>query len=314
MRAGLVVALLAAIASSGAAAAGWAVDGVVGGTVVLEALGAVGRTGGPGGDALRATARAVADSTVFVARTDAGGRITGACTGSLVHPEVVLTAAHCAVGAPNLVVLFGADVRGGQVPGQVERRKVIDRAVHRDYRRAVDHAGRTARATGRKGARLGLDSTAWDLALLLLHRPAPAAVRPVRLAPEGFRDSPAVPKVIAGFGLHEGPGSAAEGLLRFAEVRGSTRAYRGDWDGDANVLETRSGADGIRVNTCYGDSGGPVFARRADGLLQIAVTSAGDGRCREVALSSDIGDERAALREMFRYLTGGTPAAGENPF
>ena len=84
--------------------------------------------------------------------------------------------------------------------------------------------------------------------------------------------------------------------------------------GAALVIEARTGPRG-RVNSCRGDSGGPLLVAPVAGRWQLAgIQSAGDDRCREVAFLADIDAERATLRAMFGQLIAGTQAATGNPF
>ena len=153
-----------------------------------------------------------------------------------------------------------------------------------------------------------------DLALVLLHRPAPETHAIVDMVPGGFRDDRGIHKLIAGYGVVDKTVPLTRLELRFADLRGNTRDYQGAITGGAEIIMESHYRDGAKVNVCHGDSGGPVFVIERGGsrLRQIAVTSAGD--CREFALFAPIDAQRATLRRMFDTLMQGERGADQNPF
>ncbi len=260
-----------------------------------------------------ALARDVRASTVGLALFDAQGRSEGLCSASIVHERVVLTAAHC--------VMIGREVRERITvvfedgSGAVARREGIDVAVHPSFLKLVrSSANRIATRDLPRFLRSNGNFFGADLALILLHRPVPGTHRATELVAPGFRDGSHLLKVIAGYGLDSGY-ATGEPALRFAEIQGANlRSDQGEiTGGDEIVLESKY-RGGTRVSTCKGDSGGPIFVQdRSSGRLQqVGVSSAGDERCREVAISASINGQREVLRQMFRYLTDGESAG--NPF
>lgn len=268
--------------------------------------------------ALRRLAGDVGRVTVAVQWLDVEGRNQGLCTGTLVHPEVVLTAAHCVVAAaerPTAIRIgFTADLVAGERDRSVWRQS-IDVAIHPRFSQRLRAAGGgrvTAEGVRAVLARRG-EFSGFDVALVLLHRAAPDSHRPARMVGPGYRDSARAVRILAGFGQTDGYRPESAGRLVFAET-GTTPERSGPPSGEARALES-SRRRGGAITPCRGDSGGPVFVRSPDGTITlIGVTSAGDDHCRELSLFTPLDDVRSELRALFRSLTAGSGAESGNPF
>jgi V8-like Glu-specific endopeptidase len=175
----------------------------------------------------------------------------GLCTGTLVAPRVVMTAAHCVSEAiedgdtANGTVRFG----NGQDPwiGEVA---VIDMAMHREYSPpAFVH---------------------WDIAALRLAEDAPDGIAP--LAPNFEPLDPArdigLSLRTVGFGVTDGQAQTGFGIKR--EVRLTAD--------EINFYHIGVGT--ATQNTCQGDSGGPTLASFGSEERIVGVTSFGSDACR----------------------------------
>jgi hypothetical protein len=171
------------------------------------------------------------------------------CTGTVLAPEIVLTAAHCVWGKTELTV-------SGRADAGAESRKVIAVVAHPLY---------DARSYAKSQAAI-------DLALLKLESPLPET-RPVvlraRIPLPGERFG------IAGFGLKAASGSSAgPGTLQTATLTAV---------GEPSSLQLRlvdpasGGGPVAGLGSCYGDSGGPVFEWSGDRFVLIGVLSWSNG-------------------------------------
>lgn len=156
------------------------------------------------------------------------GNKHGACTGTVVAPDIILTAAHCVIGNRQVAVAYKEE-------GSHILQRVAARATHPGFS---------------PKARVSI-----DLALVRLDAPLPARFRPMPLEQDDSRHQVGVRRTIAGFGLAVDRDETSAGILRSASVTVLPRLYprflRLGYRADA-------GLDDFAV--CTGDSGGPVLA------------------------------------------------------
>lgn len=202
-------------------------------------------------------ARGEFDECVCVGTNPRPGEPEWFCTGVLVRPGVVLTAAHCILpDLPVSKVLVGAPSIALASLGEVIKVEAVH--VHPDYdgNRVPSH----------------------DIAVLVLKRAA--AATPAVVATAGETDA-ATDAILVGFGYNHPSLAHGFGTKRMAAdvdvlvpaqagaELGAHEAQHG-WDHDFEMYV----ADPARQkDTCKGDSGGPAYIAVGDALKVAALTS-----------------------------------------
>lgn len=197
------------------------------------------------------------------------------CTGTLIAPHTVLTAAHCAVDASNYdayQVFFGTTVGAGGATLDISEAR-IDPAFDQS---ALSH----------------------DLELLTLRQAAPVPPVPFDSAPvDGSRIGQTFS--IVGFGVSD-PSLPDGGVKRTGAMRVSAV--------DALGLT----AVPAPSQPCVLDSGGPALFAAAGGTVLGGVVSHGDAACLDHAVFSRIDIERAGFIDPYLAATApGTADVGQ---
>lgn len=158
------------------------------------------------------------------------GTKKGACTGTVVAPRIILTAAHCVVGNKDLAIAYAED-------GSHTLQRVTAKAVHPGYSAKSD--------------------VSIDLALIRLEGSLPARLTPLAMdGGEGTHEI-GISQRIAGYGLAKDGVESSAGVLRSAKVSVLPRLYP-----RFLRLGSKPDADLQDIAICTGDSGGPVLETR----------------------------------------------------
>lgn len=201
--------------------------------------------GGSGAFALvgpSAPAGSLARHTVMVLRNGPG--ISAFCSGVVIAPRIVLTAAHCVSGSPGQVAIYA--------PTNGEPRPIVAQRIirHPEY---VPNA-------------IKLRRRSIDLALVMASESLPAPYSPARIA----RDVPVrldSNYVIAGYGLRQEGEEKTGGELRTGRLIAQAPL--------SSILLWARDAEKRGLGACTGDSGGPIFESSSLHLVAITVWSTG---------------------------------------
>ena len=174
------------------------------------------------------------------------GPSAGFCTGVVVGPRAVLTAAHC--------VPPGAEIR-------VHYRDAAGAPVLLPVTGVTRHPGYRADAIARRERSI-------DLAVATLEAPLPPMFRAATLG-SGTATTVGARFTVAGFGLAQEGEPRTSGRLREADL--AARAPLSD------VLLWAEDPEHAGAGACTGDSGGPVFGASGD-VEALTLWSAGEGR------------------------------------
>lgn len=198
-----------------------------------------------------------------------GGQIT--CSGTLIHPKIILTAQHCTRSVAN-----NAELRPSAFQVLIQHAGIfsVSRVIRREpYRELYTDTFQSNN----------------DLALLILDRDVFSVPLPPLHA--AMNSAGASDLVVVGFGLRfppTGPDDVSKGWSAGIKVQGTVRpescpstiaGRRVTNLNDTNFLcWVASGADELSVTSCGGDSGGPVFVATSSGFALVAVVSGGRRR------------------------------------
>lgn len=212
-----------------------------------------------------------------------GGSQVG-CTGVLVAPDVVLTAGHC-IGGISSVILGTNDYRSGNA-------EVINVAQEIEYPNS---------------------QSTYDMGVLILERESSIEPRPI--VPECMLEADYVTNgakvTIVGYGALDPDGTqyGTQLMEAFTTITdyncSSSRACQSGAQPAGEL-----GAGGMGIDSCYGDSGGPLYLNTDRGDFLVGLTSRGySNTCSE----GGIYVRPDALRDWIESTTGRTlPVAGCN--
>ena len=219
------------------------------------------------------------------------------CTGTLVSPTVIITAAHC-TEAPVDTVYYSFDWQGPQ--GEPDAKPGIPAALRND-------PGWTLGGTNADGSQNLFTDPDWDgdlqvqslddIGIIVLDRPV-TGIEPADIAPVGYLDGTRRGTLftVAGYGVRfEKPASGPQKPAQVADrERRFTIAPLSNLSRDTIMLSTNPNDKRGGGGTCFGDSGGPIFL---DGLL-VGVTSWGSSQfCK----AGQAGYQRLDTADAFEF-------------
>lgn len=199
---------------------------------------------------------------------------TSICTGTLIAPDTVLTAAHCtSAWGSKYKVAFSNNIDCVATQVDVKTREVTAQATHPDY----SYYGKTLQADV-------------DIAILKFSGGLPEGYTFRELPSRTYQINPDNDLVVTGYGSTDYYSDDA-GTLRFTTAAGNrlsdsyitARSKKSTQVKDAFVLEQKQ--NGV----CSGDSGGPLYTYDNGKLVLIGVTSSG------IAIDESVNTDKPAI-------------------
>jgi secreted trypsin-like serine protease len=202
------------------------------------------------------------------------GGYAQSCSGTLIAPNVVLTAAHCTTGLTRIPVSFDQNLRTASQNGTLT---VV-------WGNAVSHPGYDPNGDGARDRK--------DIGVVVLDSSvsAPLAKLPKAGVLDRLALNQSTPMAVLGYGLDYAIGLGYGGYNNSFERKIANKFF----SALAPTAVKVGGGDG---NSCFGDSGGPTFMNINGVETLVGVNIIGDGSCAGLQFSyrTDIAASRSFL-------------------
>lgn len=211
-----------------------------------------------------------------------------ACTGTLIAPNIVITAGHCVIGGAPNGVLIGASALSRASEG--ETLKVMKWYEYPSSQSSV------------------------DVGILVLEKDSKFAPRAIATgwARTDIKNAAAVEFV--GFGTTDRNGSVSTDNLM--EAQSTITDYNCSESSGCNTAarpDGELGAGGMGIDTCPGDSGGPMYLLTDYGAFLAGVTSRSYDNARYYCSEGGIYGRPDKIVDWIREKTGATLLGGPTP-